>query len=267
MAARSAVLIALAALAGALLGGCLRSPGSSSAGAGCTACHAAHYARDGSCSDCHRGREPATRKELAHERLIRGRAAEHHLCDATAPGEGARLVDALACRRCHTVAGTGNQLATELDRVVWQREQDALVASISDPVEGMPPFGLDRSRAETIVAFLLRSGDPHATQEAYRVRFERHASPATTVFERQCGPCHRALTPAKRLGTGTAGPNLSGLFTPFYPRTARHDGAWTRQSLTDWVDNPRSARAATTMPPVALSGTELQQVTRELGWR
>jgi len=278
LAARTAVLIAAAALlAGGLLGGCLRAPAAEPGGSGCTACHAVHYARDGSCVDCHRGRAAATRKELAHERLIRGRAAQFRLVNGAAPAEGGRLVEALACRRCHTIAGTGNRLASQLDRVVWQREQDALVASIREPVDGMPAFGLDAPRAESIVSFLLRSGDPHATEETYRVRFERHASVAngrgvpTTVFERQCGPCHRVLTPAGLVGAGTAGANLSGLFTPFYPKTAPRDArtpstdaTWTRQALADWLRNPRAARPGTTMPPVALDDADLQRLLREL---
>jgi cytochrome c2 len=80
------------------------------------------------------------------------------------------------------------------------------------------------------------------------------------------------LTPAGLLGTGTAGPNLSGLFTPFYPKTAPGDGrtpateaAWTRQALADWLRNPRAARPGTTMPPVALNDPDLQQLLGELG--
>ena len=220
----------------------------------------------------------AARKELAHERLLRGRAAQFRLASGAAPAEGGRLVEALACRRCHTIAGTGNRLASQLDRVVWQREQDALVASIREPVEGMPPFGLDAPRAESIVSFLLRSGDPHATEDAYRVRFERRASVSggggvpTTVFERQCGPCHRVLTPAGLLGTGTAGANLSGLFTPFYPKTAPRDGGRPprkphgrgRRSPTGSAILARRARA----PPCRRSRwttPSLQRLLGELG--
>jgi cytochrome c2 len=266
LASRAAVLTTLAAFgAASLQAGCLRTKSTTTGGAGCTACHAVHYAAEGSCGDCHRGRATATRKELAHERLIRGRVAQFRLPAAAAPREGERLVDALACRRCHTIGGRGNRLATELDRVVWQREQDALAASIAEPVEGMPPFGLDAARAQSIVAFLLRGADPRATQESYRVHFERRASAPAGAFERLCGPCHRALTPAGLLGSGAAGPNLSGLFTPFYPRTARQDTAWTRQALVDWLRNPRAIRPGTTMPPVVLNEADLRQLLGELG--
>ena len=59
--------------------------------------------------------------------------------------EGQRLVEALACRRCHTIGGKGNRLATSLDAVVWKREQAQLVSSIREPVENMPQFGLDEA--------------------------------------------------------------------------------------------------------------------------
>ena len=64
---------------------------------------------------------------------------------------------------------------------------------------------------------------------------------------------------------GAPGPNLSGLFTPFYPKTAPGDRAWTEKALADWLRNPRASRRTTTMPPVALSDDELRLVTAELG--
>ena len=50
---------------------------------------------------------------------------------AAGPREGLRLVEALACRRCHTIGGKGNRLATNLDGVAWKRDQPALERSIA----------------------------------------------------------------------------------------------------------------------------------------
>lgn len=258
MAPRAAVLIAAL-----FLGGCLKAP--STAQQGCRSCHEAHYVREGACQECHRGNPGAEREELAHERLLTGRAAEHRLPDGLALTEGRRLVETLACRRCHTIGGKGNRLATNLDGVVWKREQPQLVTSIRDPVENMPAFGLDEGQAEAIVAYLLRSGSADQPQDTYRVHFDRPASVSPTVFEKQCGGCHRFLGPAGPVGTGSLGPNLSGLFTPFYPPTTAGNHAWTPKALADWLRNPRASRPATTMPPVALSEDELRQVTAELG--
>lgn len=204
--------------------------------------------------------------ELAHERLLTGRASEHRLAGGPALREGRRLVETLACRRCHRIGGEGNRLATDLDRVVWTREQPALVSSIREPVENMPRFGLDQRQAEAIVAFLLRSGSRDQPQDSYRVHFTRSAGASQTTFEKSCGGCHRFLSTAGPLGSGNAGPNLSGLFTAFYPKTASGNRTWTEKALADWLRNPRASRPATTMPPVALRDEELRQISAELGW-
>jgi len=179
-----------------LLGGCLKAPSTVAREKGCRSCHQAHYVREGACQDCHRGDPGAEREELAHGRLLTGRAAEHRLEDGLGPREGRRLVEALACRRCHTIGGKGNHLATSLDAVVWKREQAPLVTSIREPVENMPRFGLDEAEAEAIVAFLLRSGRPDPPQDTYRVHFTRGTSTSPTVFEKECGGCHLAYPPA-----------------------------------------------------------------------
>lgn len=259
MASRAAVLIAALAL-----GGCLKAPSTARERAGCLSCHAAHYVREGACPDCHRGSPGAERGNLAHARLLTGRAAFLRLPDSLALREGRRLVEALACRRCHTIGGKGNRLATSLDAVAWRREQAELVLSIREPVENMPQFGLDEGQAEAIVAFLLRSGSPDTPQDTYRVRFSRGASASPTVFEKECGGCHRFLGSSGPVGTGATGPNLSGLFTPFYPPTAPHERPWTEKALADWLRNPRASRAHTTMPPVALGEDELLKLTAEL---
>jgi mono/diheme cytochrome c family protein len=260
LAPRATALIAALALAG-----CLKAPSTAREGAGCSSCHAAHYVREGDCRDCHRGDPGAARADLAHARLLTGRAASLRPPGSPALREGRRLVEALACRRCHTIGGTGNRLATSLDAVAWKREQAQLVSSIREPVENMPQFGLDEEQAETVVAFLLVSGSPTAPEDTYRVHFARGASPSPGVFEKECGGCHRLLGPAGPVGTGTTGPNLSGLFTPFYPPTAPGERPWTDKALADWLRNPRASRAHTTMPPVALGEDDLRKVTAELG--
>jgi mono/diheme cytochrome c family protein len=260
LAPRAALLIAALFLAG-----CLKQPSSLARERGCRSCHEAHYVREGACQDCHRGNPSAAREELAHERLLTGRAAEYRLAHGPATRDGQRLVEILACRRCHTISGKGNHLATSLDAVAWKREQAQLVGSIREPVENMPKFGLDGAQAQAIVAFLLRSGSLDPPQDTYRVHFTRRGSALPTVFEKQCGGCHRFLGPAGPVGTGTTGPNLSGLFTPFYPPTAPGKRAWTAKALAEWLGNPRASRPVTTMPPVALGKDELQQVTAELG--
>jgi mono/diheme cytochrome c family protein len=260
LAPRAPVLIAAL-----LVGGCLKAPSRAGPEPGCRTCHAAHFVREGACRGCHRGNPEAAREGLAHEGLLTGRAAEVGLAGGLALREGEHLVESLACRRCHTIAGRGNRLATALDAVVWKRGQAELVSSIREPVEYMPEFGLDGAQAEALVAFLLKSGSPDRPLDTYRVHFTRGGARGTGVFESECGGCHRLLGPAGPAGTGNTGPNLSGLFTPSYPPTARGGRSWTQAALADWVRNPRASRAHTTMPPVALGDDELRELSAELG--
>lgn len=214
---------------------------------------------------CHRGDPLARRKEIAHHRLLTGRAAEQGLSDAPAVAEGRLRVGQLACRRCHVVGGAGNRLATALDRVAWQRDQGDLAKSIGQPVGNMPRFGLDPRQAEAVIAHLLKSADPALSEATYRVRFAAMGSKSDSVFEARCGGCHRALGPGGPLGKGSAGPNLSGLLTPFYPATARGAKPWARGELGEWLENPRTVRPGAAMRPVRLESRELERMAGELG--
>ena len=204
------------------------------------------------------------RKELAHVRLLTGKAAEHSLANGRAVEEGRKLVEAAACRRCHTIEGRGNRLATNLDNVAWGREQAELMASITSPVENMPVFNFDAGQTEALVAYLLNGRRPTASEQAYRVQFVRGAVRVQSVFDEKCGGCHRLLTRLGPSGVGTRGPNLSGLFTDFYPQTAPGDRRWSPAVLSDWLANPRSVRLGTLMPPIPLSEAELRQVVEVL---
>ena len=138
MAARLAVLIVAAF---PLLTGCVGAqPTGAAAGAPmCRSCHVPHHADLGTCVECHRGNASTTRKELAHDHLLISAAAMHTFKSAPPVVEGGRLVEKAACRRCHRIGGTGNQVATELDRVVWDRSQDDLRQAITAPASAHRP--------------------------------------------------------------------------------------------------------------------------------
>lgn len=260
MALRFAVLIAAALLPF----GCVKAERATRPRENCGSCHAAHYAEAGACVECHRGQPEAARKELAHARLISGRAAEHRLPHGKAVSEGQQTVEAAACRRCHMIGGRGNRLATNLDGVVWRREQRELRMSITEPVENMPAFGFDLDQADALVAFLLSATRPDTLEETYRVQFARDAARTASTFGEKCGGCHRLLTPPGPEGSGDQGPNLSGLFTSFYPRTAPGEREWSERALAEWVANPREFRRGALMPPVPLSVVELQRVMESI---
>lgn len=257
MGARLAVLIAVA-----LAAACVRAP-RAAGGSGCLACHAAHR-EPTACTECHRGDERATRAELAHAHLLSGGAAEHRDASSATVRRGGRLVEGAACRRCHTIGGRGSRLATELDRVVGRREQRELARSIVDPVENMPEFGFDGAQAESLVAFLLHHARADGAADSYRVHFRRDGAATRSMFDAKCGPCHRALTPSGPRGTGTAGPNLSGLLGSFYPPTFREGRPWDEEALRDWLRNPRAHRSGTTMPLLVLDADETAAIMTEV---
>jgi mono/diheme cytochrome c family protein len=256
--------LALLISASLLLQSCVKAESTAETREGCVSCHAPHYTDAGACEDCHRGQPSAARKEIAHARLLSGKAAEYGQRSGPSVSEGRKLVEAATCRRCHTIGGEGNRLAANLDGVAWNREQIELLTAIMQPVESMPVFDLDRDQAEAVIAFLLSGARPNASDEVYRVQFARDASRAPSTFEEKCGGCHRLLTTLGPRGFGRRGPNLSGLLTAFYPRTGPGDRAWSEKTLTDWVANPRAARPNTIMPPVVLSEAELQQVLESI---
>jgi len=260
LALRFAVLIATPLL----LFGCVKGEATVGARENCGSCHASHYAELGACAECHRGEPMATRKELAHARLISGRAAEHGMPRGMAVSEGRQLVETAACRRCHVIGGLGNRLATNLDSVVWGREQRELTMSITKPVENMPGFGFAPEQSDALIAFLLSSARPDAAEETYRVQFARDSTRSPSTFGEKCGGCHRLLTSLGPEGVGGQGPNLSGLFTPFYPKTAPGELAWSEKALADWVANPRALRKGAIMPPVPLTPVELERVTESI---
>ena len=262
MATRFSLLIALPLL---LAGGCARAPATLQTAESCPSCHAPHRPDRGRCASCHRGDPVAERKELAHHRLIRGEAAEHRFPDSQAVAEGRRNVERLACRRCHTIDGSGHRLATNLDRVAWMRDQTGLARSLGEPAANMPRFGLDGRQTEGVIAYLLRSAGPELSVESYRVRFSRQGAVRESLFEKRCGGCHRSLAAQGSLGRGSAGPNLSGLFTAFYPATAPGIRPWTPVALGDWLKNPRTFRPATTMRPVRLEPMDLESLVMEIG--
>jgi hypothetical protein len=248
-----------------LFSACLKAPAAGQKERGCLACHPPHYVREATCEGCHRGDPDAAHQQLAHARLLTGRAAEHRLADGPAVREGKGLVETLACRRRHRIGGEGNHLAADLDAVVWRRSQQELSSSILVPVENMPTFGLDRQQADAVIAFLLRSGTAGQVQDTYRVRFARRAGGDSRIFDTRCGGCHKALGPLGPMGTGSQGPNLSGLFTPFYPATAPGNRPCSPKTLAEWLRNPRDVRPSTIMPPVDLNDGELREVTSQLG--
>lgn len=229
----------------------------------CLSCHPGHYAERGGCTLCHRGNPASERKNIAHAGLRAGKYARFTLGDGAQIREGERLMDRLACRRCHVSGGRGNRLAASLDSAAVRKTAGELVLSIRHPVANMPDFGLDEEQITILVNVIFAGSQGRQTDEAapVRVHFNTSGKKSADIFSTKCGSCHRILS--ERLGavgTGETAPNLSGLFSDFYPKTFRNGEVWSARNLKDWLKNPREIRPLARMLPVMLTGAETKEL-------
>ncbi len=172
-------------------------------------------------------------------------------------------MDKLACRRCHVSGGRGNRLAVSLDGAADRKTAGELVFSIRQPVATMPNFALNDEQRTTLVNVIYAGSSEHGTDKAapVKVHFNNSGTKNADIFMTKCGSCHRMLS--QRLGaagTGEIGPNLSGLFSGFYPKTFRNGETWTPGNLNDWLKNPREIKPQARMLAVALTEKEIKEL-------
>jgi len=229
----------------------------------CLSCHPVHYAERGGCSGCHLGNPAAARKNIAHAGLRGGKYARFTLGNTVQNKESEQLLEQLACRRCHVSGGRGNRLAVSLDAAAARRTADELALSIRHPVANMPDFALREEQITTLVnAVLADSRGRHGDEGApVKVHFTTAGTQKKDVFSTKCGSCHRLLSQRlAALGTGGIGPNLSGLLSPWYPKTFRNGEVWNSKNLALWLKNPRAVRPEARMLPVPLTVAELKEL-------
>jgi hypothetical protein len=229
----------------------------------CLSCHPSHYTERSVCTGCHRGNPGSDRKNIAHHRLIAGRFAGFTLGETVMVQEGKRLMGQLACRRCHISGGLGNRLATSLDTLMDAKSPEEIAAAISSPALGMPDFRLQEKQVVALVNavfFGAKAAGKHM-ERPLMVHFEAGRKGNEDVLSRKCGQCHRALSSGRGvIGSGDRGPNLSGLFTEYYPKTFGKGQGWSEERLRRWLVNPRMVRKWARMPPVKLSAKELREL-------
>ncbi len=237
----------------------------------CLHCHPVHYPELGSCTDCHGGMATTRRREIAHHGLIEARYAAFTIPDRPVTKLGERLLKDYACRRCHVSAEKGNQLAANLDLAQRDSHAEELDLAIEDPVLFMPQFHFYPEQREALVNAIFKGGrqaGPPPGEIPRVIHFERDGEQQEQQFTKHCGACHRTLTKEHGgLGSGLIGPNLSGLFSEFYPRNAgkQEDQRWTPENLGKWIKNPREFRRLTQMAPLVLKEDEVSGLLRELG--
>lgn len=145
-----------------------------------------------------------------------------------------------------------------------------LASAMSHPAAAMPDFRLTDVQITDLVNALVAESNASARSGTHVgmprvVHFEGPGRERGDPFSRQCGGCHRALT--QRLGavgTGTVGPNLSGVFSPHYPPTYIGAVSWTPRRLEEWLANPRRVRPAAAMRPLKITPEELEEIERTL---
>lgn len=229
----------------------------------CLPCHAPHYTGRAACSDCHHGNPASERKNIAHAGLRAGKFVRFTLGDLSEKKQREGLMDQLACRRCHVSSGRGNCLATNLDEAAVRKTAGELVLSIRHPVATMPDFGLNDEQITALVnaVFSGSSGRQPDRTAPVKVHFIESGDKREDVFSKKCGSCHRTLTVSLgALGAGDIGPNLSGLFSEYYPKTFRNGESWTAQNLSTWMKNPREIKVWARMQPVVLTGKEVKEL-------
>jgi len=230
----------------------------------CLECHPGHYSESGSCTDCHLGRADTIRKEIAHDRILTARFSAFTLPDSPVVKRGKKLMEQMACRRCHISGGKGNKYAANLDWSPQNSTAEELLNAVREPALFMPDFHFSEAQVVQLVNVIYansrETGQPEE-EIPVLIHFEAPQPGEKSVFEKECGSCHRMLTKHKGgLGGSYMGPNLSGLLTEFYPKTYPEEKAWTVQRLKDWLTNPRKPLKNARMAPVNLNDKDWQQL-------
>lgn len=230
----------------------------------CLKCHPQHCRKRGSCVSCHKGDPRSDRLRIAHHDLVAARFSWYGIADAPPVVRGNKLLESFACRRCHTTGGKGNRLASNLDRLPSGTSAQDIFDSIRSPALLMPQFRLEEGAMTDLVNAVLAGASRSAGQGReipQVVHFDTEKRSRENVFDKKCGACHRMFTAAKgALGRGDVGPNLSGLFSEFYPPTSAGNRRWSAESLEKWLKNPRESRPMTRMRPVEMEKREFHDL-------
>lgn len=237
-------------------------------GSGCLECHESHYEEKGSCVGCHRGNPRTDRVSIAHYDLIQAKYADFTMEGSPVVQRGGKLVETSGCRRCHVTGAKGNSLATNLDRIFVAVRPQRLFDAIKTPVLFMPNFCFKETHIVELVNAILAEAartEPEAREIPLVIHFEDEKQAEEKVFVKHCGSCHMVLTARfGGLGKGNIGPNLSGLFSEYYPKTYGNKEQWSSEPLKKWLKNPREARKNARMAPVKLTPNEFSRLLEAL---
>ena len=230
----------------------------------CLECHQPHYAAKGGCVSCHRGDDRSDRLAIAHRDLIRAKYSWFAIPGSQPLRRGEKLLDGFACRRCHSSGGKGTRLASNLDRLLPNTPPENIFQAIKNQALFMPKFRFDDRQTTDLVNAILAGAlkaTPMGGEAPQVVHFAELKKQRENIFQEKCGPCHKMLTEAfGALGQGDIGPNLSGLFSRYYPLHLPDNARWRADLLKKWLENPRKKRENSQMRPVPLKDNEFEQL-------
>ena len=133
----------------------------------------------------------------------------------------------------------------------------------------MPNFYLKETHIMEMVNAILSEAarvEPEAGEIPLVIHFEDEKQTEESVFVNHCGSCHMVLTTRfGGLGKGNIGPNLSGLFSQYFPKTLGDKEQWSSKPLKKWLKNPREIRKNAKMKPVKLPSDEFPRLLKEIG--
>jgi mono/diheme cytochrome c family protein len=232
------------------------------ADASCISCHekSVHY-EEIDCTGCHDGIAGTSREDLAHYKIIKG-AYAYHMWESPQAVAGGETVKRYFCRRCHRINAEGSSLASNLDVSVRRLTPEGIAEAIKVPNAQMPDFRFAGQDIEALVNALLRYSRMNTGSSMVEV-VHFGAGQDSEVFQTNCGGCHMLLSRQGALGKRPLAPFLSGMNTQYYPLLDNR--TWTRQMLSDWIDNPRKLKPFATMPVVELKDGEKEKLL-EIIW-
>ena len=222
-------------------------------------CHSEHYATYGTCRSCHRGIEKSSRKNIAHHMLIFGKHSYFRFKKNKNRVDGEKIIDDSGCRRCHTIGNKGGLLASNLDISINNIDIEELIENVVEPATYMPDFQFRDIQLTSIINGLLSEGFGFESNTEYVV-VHLDENQSGNLFSDKCGGCHKTLSKNYGgLGSEDVGPNLSGLFTKFFPNMSDVK-IWNEDNVKKWLKNPREIKKITLMPVLGLKERDIDSI-------
>jgi cbb3-type cytochrome oxidase cytochrome c subunit len=182
--------------------------------------------------------------------------------DSWIDARGRHVADALRCAACHqNNSGLAAMTAPALDRVRGGQSRGMLVQRLMNPGSvvansHMPNFGLSKTEASCVAAFLLSVSKDAQKQNDIKLKKDDSAAGTKLLNSLGCAACHRlpdGPEGAVPLAEPYEGPDLVKV-------GQRRTAAW----IDRWLKDPASLNADHRMPVFALSNDERRQLVAVL---